>query len=469
MKKKILKNLSLVNQGIRHKLIIAFCLMSIIPILISLYLITNYAFFLNLTIFAVIVITVAIALMGFRLIKELIDSIIKISHDASRIAKGDLGHKIEIKREDEIGDLADSLRQLTLKIKESMSELKDYGEKTKEINTRIHKRVLVLSGLLQIGEFISSGAEFDHTLQLITERLAQLEETGRAFLMLLSEDGQELVMRSVFNIEDPLIRKMRVKINEELLSKIITQNKALIVDSQTEAPEQIKDLQNKLGVKNLAIFPITLKGKSLGLLGTGNQLENFVYHKDELGLINVFIKQVAIATGNELLVKQAKRLAVRDSLTGLYNEQYIRNRLEEEIRRAIVYQRPCSFIIFNIDNFKQFHSLYGEIKTEDALRKISLILTESADEIDKVARFGDDEFAMLLPEKNKKLARATADEIRKKIEFAFSEEDVSTKRLTVSGGVSENPIDGVTAQELITRALESVKTAKEKGKNRIVS
>jgi diguanylate cyclase (GGDEF)-like protein len=442
--------------------------MSVIPILVSLYLVSNYIFSLNPTIIAVIIVSIVVASLGFHLVKELIDSIIKVTHDASRIAKGDFGHRIELEREDEIGDLTNSLRQLTLRIKENMGELRSYGERTKEINVKIHKRVLVLSGLLQIGELISSGVEFDRTLQLIMEKLAQLEETGCAFLMLLSDDGQELVMRSIFNIDDPLIRKMRLRINEGFLGRIVTQNKAVITDSQTPAQAEMEAFQNKLGVKNLAIFPITLKGKPLGLLAVGNQLDDFVYRKDELELIDVFIKQVAIAAENDLLVRQAEKLAIRDNLTGLYNKQFIRSRLEEEIKRAIIYQRPCSFIIFNIDNFKQYHSLHGEIETENVLRKTALILTESADEIDKVARFGDDEFAMLLPEKNKKLATERAEEIRKKLEFTFSEE-IPTKRLTVSGGVSENPIDGVTAEELISHALKSVKVAKTKGKNRIIS
>lgn len=466
---KMFNNLSLSSRGIRYKLVVAFSLMSIIPILITLYLVTNYVLFLNLTIFAVVTIAVAIALMGFRVIKELIDAVLKITRDASKIAQGDLSHKIEVEREDEIGDLAESLRQITFKVRESMSELRSYGEKTKDINVDIHKRVLALSGLLQVGEFIASGAELDHTLQLITERLAQIEETGCAFLMLFSDDGQELIMKSTFNVKDSSIKGMRVKVKDDLFDKVVNQNKKIIIDGQTQASAKVKAFQDILGVKNLAVFPITLKIKSLGLLAVGNQLENFIYRKEELGLINVFVKQVAIAAGNEVLVKQTKKLEIKDNLTDLYNEHYIRSRLEEEIKRAITFQRPCSFVIFNIDNFRQFHTLCGEIKAENALRKVSLVLAESADETDKVARFGDDEFAMLLPEKSKSLATTTAEEIRKKIEFAFSEEESSTGRLTVSGGVSENPIDGITAQELITKALKSVRAAKEKGKNRIIS
>ncbi len=466
---KIFRDLSLMNRGLRYKLIIAFSLMSIIPILISLYLVSNYIFSFNPTIIAVVIISIAVASLGFGLVKEIIDSVIKVTHDASKIAKGDLGYKIELEREDEIGDLTNSLRRMTLRIKNNMSELKSYGEKTKEINLEIHKRMLVLSGLLQVGELISSGAEFDHTLQLITERLAQLQDTGCACVMLLSADGQELVMRATSNIDEPLLKKMRVEVNQGFFAEIITREKTLIEDSQTKAPTELKDFQNKLGVKNLAVFPITLKGKPEGILAVGNRIDNFVYQKDELELIDVFIKQAAIATENDLLLRQTEKLAIRDNLTAVYNERYIRNRLEEEIKRAIAYQRPCSFIVFNIDNFKQFHDLYGEIETENALRRIAMILTENADEIDKVARFGDDEFAILLPEKNKKTATRIAEEIRMKIEFTFAEEEVLTKRLTVSAGVSENPIDGVTLQELIAKALESVKAAKAKGKNQVVS
>lgn len=465
----LFKNLSLADRGLRYKLVIAFSLMSIIPILICLYLITNYVLFLNLNIVAVIVVGIIVALLGFCLLKELVDSMVKVSEDARNMARGDLEYEVELERGDEIGDLTNSLRQLTFRIKENMNELKSYGEKTKDINVKIHKRMLVLSGLLQIGELISSGTEFDQILQLIAERLAQLERTGCAFLMLCSEDGEELLMKAISNIETPLIKNMRVKINQGLFGEIISQNKTLIADSQSEASALLRNFCDKLGAKNLAVFPVTLKGEPLGILAAGNQADNFVYDKDELELIDVFIKQTAIVTENELLLRQAGKLAVKDKLTGLYSEQYIRGHLEEEIKRAIICQRPCSFIIFNIDNFKQFHTLYGEIETENALRKMALILTGSADEIDKVARFGDDEFAMLLPEKNKKLAASTAEEIRKKLEFAFSGEEVSERRLTVSGGLSENPIDGVTAEELINKALESVKKAKAKGKNRIIS
>ena len=89
-------------------------------------------------------------------------------------------------------------------------------------------------------------------------------------------------------------------------------------------------------------------------------------------------------------------------------------------------------------------------------------------EVDRVGRSADDEFAVILPERNKRQANDIAENIRKKIEFAFNEEDEPVKRLTVSAGISENPLDGVSSEELITAALEALGVSKEQGRNRVV-
>jgi len=96
------------------------------------------------------------------------------------------------------------------------------------------------------------------------------------------------------------------------------------------------------------------------------------------------------------------------------------------------------------------------------------LIKNSVSEIDRVGRTGDNEFAVVLPEKNKRNAYRIAEEIRKKIEEVFQSEPQINKRITISGGVSENPLDGTTAEELISKATDLLKTAKIKGKNQIL-
>jgi diguanylate cyclase (GGDEF)-like protein len=143
--------------------------------------------------------------------------------------------------------------------------------------------------------------------------------------------------------------------------------------------------------------------------------------------------------------------------------------LDEEIKRAILLQRPCSFVLVNIDNFKIYRDRQGELASESTLKKIARILEENGTEIDRVGRFGGDEFALILPEKNKKEATLIAEEVRRRIEESiFPGDKTSMVKLTVSAGVSENPIDGINAGELVDKATQSLKQAKVQGKNKVM-
>jgi diguanylate cyclase (GGDEF)-like protein len=122
----------------------------------------------------------------------------------------------------------------------------------------------------------------------------------------------------------------------------------------------------------------------------------------------------------------------------------------------------------NIDNFQKYRQEFGTLQAEAILKRVSIIIRDSVTEIDRVGRTGGNEFAIVLPEKNKRKAQDLAEDIRKKIEFTFMEERDASKRLTISGGVSENPLDGITAEELVNKARELVELAKKQGKNRII-
>ena len=155
-------------------------------------------------------------------------------------------------------------------------------------------------------------------------------------------------------------------------------------------------------------------------------------------------------------------------MTGLYNQVFITSRLEEEIKRAKIYQRPCAFIIFDIDNFKTYREKFGLINAESAIKKIAVLIRDMVTEIDRVGRTNADEFSIILPENNKRQAQEIAEEIRKKIEAIYNQEVDLAQRITLSAGVSENPLDGVDAAQLIEKAKELLHKAKLSGKNRVI-
>ncbi len=142
--KGMLNRLSLVPAGLKYKLMIVFSLMSIIPLMICVYITTNFVFpYIGMTrsLGIVIAITIFIAILGFVLAKKMIEPIIDMAIEAKLIAGGDFERSIEVKEEGEARDLALSLNAMSDTIRDNLTELKSYGEKTRDINTAIHKRL----------------------------------------------------------------------------------------------------------------------------------------------------------------------------------------------------------------------------------------------------------------------------------------------------------------------------------------
>jgi len=460
----------MVPRGLRYKLMVAFSLMSIIPLLVCTYIASIYVFpqldnILDVS--AVVLLSAVIAILGLALAKRMIDPVIEMAIEAKVIAEGEYDRRIAVQRDDEIGQLGESINVMTQRIKSNLDELKTYGQKTREINMEIHKKVLALSSLLQIGDVISSGTiDLSASLELAVQKAATIFDAGYGALYLSKSDGEEFMLKTSYNLKNEKLEGLVVRAGQGLLGKAVHDHSVVVIDAGTKRSGDIENFKALYDADSLLGIPMFSGRKNMGLLLIGSGGDNFKFKSDDIDLVKVFAKQMTIAIENDLLLRRAEELEIRDDLTELYNKNYIMTRLEEEIKRAIFYQRPCSFIIFNIDNFRAFRESKGEILAEEVIRKVAKFIKDNTDPTGKAARTGGDEFAMLLPERNKKAAVRIAEEIRRKIEAAKFLKDNGTE-LTVSGGVSENPIDGATAEELFKKAAESLRHAKSLGKNRV--
>ncbi len=460
------------NKGLRYKLMLAFSIMSIIPLLACMYLISIYVFpeMKDITdVSTIMIMIVVISIAGLWQAKRLIEPVIDMALEARIIASGEYDRKIVVSSDDEIGNLGESINVMTQRIKNNLDELNNYGQKTREINVEIHKKILALSSLLQIGEIISSGTiELDTVMELSVQKVAMLFDTGFGVLYIARPKSGDFVPKVSYNLGNEKL--MDVVMNENgqsLFEKVFQDHGVLVVDDGVKGSKVVEDFKQAYNVKNILAVPAYSGKKNLALLVLGSRMSNFKFKVDDIDLVKVFTKQITIAIENDLLVKRAEELAIVDELTGLYNKNYILTRLEEEIKRSIFYQRPCSFIVYNVDNFKAFRDSKGELMAEEFLKKIGKLIKDNAMPMSKVGRIGGDEFAVLLPEKNKKEAAGIAEDTRKRVESTNFGKEGSTINLTVSAGVSENPIDGSTREELFNKALDALRAAKTSGKNKV--
>ena len=469
-----MKRRSLAPQGLRYKLMVAFVLMSLIPLLACIYIISNIMNVFEdpslLSISVILLVTIGIAWLGLLLAKNIVEPVIDMSIEARIIASGNFDRKIStVGREDEIGELGSSINLLVKRIKDNINELKDYGERTREINLEIQKKMVTLYDILQVSDLISAAVDLERILDVVLDKLSHFYGEGFAVVYLTKDKITEFTMSGQSNAHNEELINIHIKLGEGLLGKIARKRRNVVIDGSTPRSSSEYAFKNEYKLQNAVVMPIFTGSQTRGLIICGNYMKEFTYTNEDIDLISVFAKHLSIAVENDILLTKTKILSVKDDLTGLYNWNYMVSRLDEEIGRAVTYQRPCSLILVDIDNFKNYSIARGQLAAESILKKVADLLKQGLVEpIDKVGRIGDDEFAVILPEKNKKRAIGIAEEIRKAIE-KLSPSELPTDKITASMGVSENPLDGSSADQLWDKARSAVKQAKAGEKNRVIS
>jgi len=459
------------SKGLLYRMALAFSLMSVIPLLVLVYVVVNYVFpHLNtpIDISIMVVMAILVASLGFLLSRKIVKPVIEIASEAKEIAGGQYEKQISVAAtEEEVTDLKESINSMTLKIRSNLAEIKSYSQKTKQLNLEIHKRMLVLSSLLQVSDIIlTSSMDLKDILQLAVSKVSQIDDTGYGILYVSRETPGRHVPIVSCNLEGEDLDKVVIIEGDGLLGRLLFTRSVLVIDPSRKQTKEIADFRESHRVKNLTAFPIHSGKDTLGMLLVGNRIDNFTFPDDELDILKVFTKQIAIAIENNMLMRKAKELELKDDLTGLFNENYILARLEDEIKRAIFYQRPCSFILFDIDDFDVFRKAYGEIPADDVLKRFAEILLGYLGSFGKAGRITGNEFALLLPERNKREALAIAEEIRARVASTIFVAP-QKRALTVSVGVSENPIDGSSQKEIWHKAKDALVRAKTEGKNRV--
>jgi diguanylate cyclase (GGDEF)-like protein len=218
-------------------------------------------------------------------------------------------------------------------------------------------------------------------------------------------------------------------------------------------------------------FPLRSRGDRLGVLvgldrtpaSTEPRLAPSV-----LSAVQVLLEPVSAALGSALLLKRTEALSVTDDLTQLYNSRYLGQVLRRETKRASRSGRPLSLLFLDLDGFKSVNDSHGHLFGSRALVEAAAVIRGSARETDVVARFGGDEFALVLPDTGNDGALAVGERIRERIaEHAFLAGEGLNMYLTVSVGVATLPDAAESADELLRAADSAMYQVKARGKNGI--
>jgi diguanylate cyclase (GGDEF)-like protein len=180
------------------------------------------------------------------------------------------------------------------------------------------------------------------------------------------------------------------------------------------------------------------------------------------------LEPAAIALDNALALEKERTLSVTDDLTLLSNSRYLNEVLRRETKRAMRSGRPLSMLFLDLDGFKQVNDSHGHLAGSKALQEAGTVIHSCARETDVVARFGGDEFALILPDTGPEGAKAVAQRIRDRVRsHIFLQSDGLTVRLTASIGVATLPDVAQTAEDLLRVADTAMYKVKYEGKDGI--
>jgi diguanylate cyclase (GGDEF)-like protein len=233
-----------------------------------------------------------------------------------------------------------------------------------------------------------------------------------------------------------------------------------------------QDSRATAGAAGTAIaFPLTCRHKTVGaLVAVDPEPSKSV---PSLGpslvlAVRTVLEPAAIALDNATALQRAEALSVTDDLTRLYNSRYLNQALGRETKRAIRSGRPLSLLFLDLDGFKTVNDNHGHLAGSKALAETAVIVRGCARETDIVARFGGDEFALVLPDTGHEGAVAVARRIRERVGAAqFLASDGLSVHLTVSIGVATLPDSAGSAEELLRAADAAMYRVKASGKDGI--
>ncbi|HEX5824083.1 MAG TPA: diguanylate cyclase [Candidatus Limnocylindrales bacterium] len=208
----------------------------------------------------------------------------------------------------------------------------------------------------------------------------------------------------------------------------------------------------ELGHRALVMLPLVAKGRSIGLVELISKLP-IDLDPERLSLARTIANEASIALENARLYEEARALADRDPLTGFYNHRYLHERFGQEAVRARRARRPLSLLMLDLDDFKLVNDTFGHVLGDDVLRWTADLIRRTLRASDIPARYGGDEFAILLPDASREDAALTAERLVASFaDAAFTTGSRLAVPIGISIGAATFPTDGRTAAELITVA-----------------
>jgi diguanylate cyclase (GGDEF)-like protein len=328
---------------------------------------------------------------------------------------------------------------LTSKVKESFEELKNMSATIDLLNGELAKKMNALLTVMHIHEIYTQGRREEEIFAFILAKLKEMLKLTRIELFLENDNREFTSFAENDGKNEPLFSPDEITLIAEL-------NNARMLDNKN-SDRSFAFIKEKFKINNAFIIPLQLREDVVGFLIGGNCLDDFTFAREDVDLINIFSKNITLLWEHKKLARAVEGLEIYDPLTALYNEKHLMVRLDEEIKRAVLYQRPCGLLMLELTNIAQIKEQCGAIETEKLLKDVAKIFKEALRPVDISARVQENRIAAILIERNRRQCQVTVQKVQETFIQHFKDNHL---KVELKYSIAETPIDGRTADELIT-------------------
>jgi diguanylate cyclase (GGDEF)-like protein len=377
-----------------------------------------------------------------------------IASGSDALARGEMGHRLPVKDNDEISQLTASFNTMAASLQHFMEQ-----ERSK---------IRQLGILHESATHLATQKNLDALLDRLVEYPRHLIKSDVAALYLLDPKTGEIVRFKHSGVD-----LNRYPIQEEpkgtgLLGAFLRDGTSVRLEDIRQDPRSRGLPPHHFPIRNFLGVPLNVRDQVIGGMTVANKSDGTAYTQEDEDLLTTLAFQAAAAVEQFRLFEETQRQAVTDGLTGLFNHRELQKRLQEELDRCKRYGRDFSLLLIDIDFFKSFNDTHGHPFGDLILKEIGSLIQKTVRTMDIPARYGGEEFAVIAPETTSENAKLLAERLRKTISsHSFVTPAGQQVILSVSIGLASFPLDAQDREGLIQASDQALYFAKEAGRNRV--
>lgn len=342
-----------------------------------------------------------------------------------------------------------------------------------EVISKQRREEIILKVSTQVGH---SPNDFNPVLQTLIEELKNYFDLAQCGISIYDEKRDDFVSPLTVSRDDFDVADASLSFSERVIlyaqDQLKDRNRPLTFFTRTHIDKFVDDSEDDLPQAYEAVLLMPLfsgdKLKAVLCMVSDQWYEgqiDYLSHEDR-EMLQILTQHVALVVSNAEYYREKELQAVTDPMTGLHNRRYFHDRFSEEMDRGKRYGRSFSYVIIDLDYLKKINDNLGHNCGDAAIKHIADVLKKTVRDVDVVARFGGEEFVVLLPETDVQAGVIAAERLRAAIEERPVE---GVGVVTASIGVSTYPNDSQDREHLAELADQALYLAKHRGRNRVCS